>query len=86
MWYSNGTKEVMLLHVAGTLDAIKKRGHFKAYNEAQAAYMEQKEAVKLAKASLSLLDRASEGSGKSRKTLKKAKEAEGKSKEANGTT
>jgi hypothetical protein len=42
--------------------------------------------VKSAEASLSLLDRASKGSGKSRKTLKKAKEAEGKAKEAEGMT
>ncbi len=40
--------------------------------------MGQKEAVKLAKACLSLLDGASKGSGKSRKTLKKTKEAKGR--------
>jgi hypothetical protein len=51
----------MLMHVMATLDAIKKCGRFKAYNEAQATYVEQKEAVKLAKASLSLLDRTSKG-------------------------
>jgi hypothetical protein len=39
-----------------------------------------------AKASLSLLDRASEGSRKSRKNSKKSKEAEAKSKEADGAT
>jgi hypothetical protein len=49
VWYGNGTKEAMLMHVMATLNAIKKRGHFKAYDEAQAAYVEQKEAVKLAK-------------------------------------
>jgi hypothetical protein len=27
-WYSNGAKEAMLIHVMGTLDATKKRGHF----------------------------------------------------------
>jgi hypothetical protein len=86
VWYSNGTNEAMLMHVTGTLDAIKKRCYFKLYDKAQAAYMEQKEAVKLAKATLSLLDRASKGSGKSRKSLKKAKEAEAKSKEADGAT
>ncbi len=51
------------MHVKATLDAIKKRGHFTAYDEAQVAYVEQKEAVKSAKASLSLLDGASKGSG-----------------------
>ncbi len=40
----------------------------------------------MAKASLSLLDGTSKGSGKSRKTLKKAKEATGKAKEANDAT
>jgi hypothetical protein len=64
-----------LIHMTATLNAIKKRGHFKAYKEAQALYMEQKEAVKSAKASLSLLDGASKGLGKSKKTSKKAKEA-----------
>jgi hypothetical protein len=86
VWYNNGTKEAMLMHVTATLDAIKKHRHFKAYNEAQAAYVEQKEAVKLAKASLSLFDKASKGSGKSKKISKKAKEANAKSKEANDAT
>jgi hypothetical protein len=86
MWYGNRTMEAMFMHVMAILDAIKKHYHFKDYNKAQAAYVEQKEAVKLAKDSLSFLDRASKGSGKSRKTLKTAKEAKGKSKKANGTT
>jgi hypothetical protein len=76
MWNS-GSKEAMLIHMTATLDAIKKRGHFKAYKEAQALYVEKKEAVKLAKASLSLIDGASKGLGKSKKTSKKAKEAKG---------
>jgi hypothetical protein len=42
--------------------------------------------VKSAKAGLALLDGTSKGSGKSSKKLKKAKEAEAKSKEANGAT
>jgi hypothetical protein len=67
----------MLMHVTVTLDAIKKRGHCKAYNEAQALYVKQKEVVKLAKAGLSLLDGASKGSGKSMKTLNKVKKAKG---------
>jgi hypothetical protein len=65
------------MHVTATLDAIKKHGHFKAYKEAQALYVEKKEAVKSAKASLSLLDRASKGLRKPKKTSKKAKEAKG---------
>ncbi len=77
--WSSSTKKAMFMQVTVTLDAIKKRGHFKAYGygEAQAVYVEKKEAVKLAKASLSLLDGASKGLGKSKKTLKKAKEAKG---------
>jgi hypothetical protein len=75
--WNSGTMEAMLMHVAATLDAIKKRGHFKAYEEAQVLYVEKKEAVKSAKTSLSLLDGASKGSCKSKKTLKKAKEAKG---------
>jgi hypothetical protein len=71
------------MHVTVILDAIKIRGHFKDYNEPQAAYMKQKEAVKSAKASLSLLDGASKGLGKLRKNSKKSKEAKTKSKEAN---
>ncbi len=86
VWYNNGTKEAKLMHVTATLNAIKKHGHFKDCNEAQAAYVEQKIAVKSAKASLSLLDGASKGSGKLRKNSKKANQAEAKSKEADGAT
>ncbi len=75
--WNSGTKEAMLMHMTVMLDAIKKHGHFKAWEEAQALYVEKKEAVKLAKASLSLLDKASKGFGKSKKTSKKAKEAKG---------
>jgi hypothetical protein len=86
VWYDNGTKEAFLMHVTAVLNVIKKRGHFKDYKEAQKAYVEQKEAVKSAKAGLAFLDRASEGLGKSSKKSKKAKEAEAKSKEADGAT
>jgi hypothetical protein len=34
------------MHVTAALDAIKKRGHFKDYKNAQKACVEQKEAVK----------------------------------------
>jgi hypothetical protein len=74
------------MHVMAVLDAIKKCGHFKDYKEAQKAYVEQKEAVRSAKACLALLDRASKGSGKLRKSSKKAKEAEAKSKESDGAS
>jgi hypothetical protein len=86
LWYNNRTKEAFLMHVMVVLDAMKKHGHFKDYENAQKAYVEQKEAVKSAKAGLALLDGTSEGSGKSSKKSKKAKEAETKSKEANEAT
>jgi hypothetical protein len=64
VWYNNGTKEAFLMHVMAVLDAIKKRGHFKDYKNAQKSYVEQKEAVKSAKAALALLGGTSEGLGK----------------------
>jgi hypothetical protein len=58
----------------------------KGQENAQKAYVEQKEAVKSAKAGLAMLDKTSKGSGKLSKKSKKAKEAEAKSKEADGAT
>jgi hypothetical protein len=49
------------MHVMMVLDAIKKRGHFKDYEKAQKAYVEHKQVVKSAKASLALLDGTSKG-------------------------
>jgi hypothetical protein len=43
-----------LMHVSSALNAIKKRGTFKAYKEANKAYVEQKEVAKQAKAALAL--------------------------------
>ncbi len=80
--YDNKTKEAFLMHVTAVLDTIKKRGHFKDYQDTQKAYVEKKEAVKSAKAGLALLDRASEGLEKSSKKSKKAKETKAKAKEA----
>jgi hypothetical protein len=74
------------MHVMAVLDGIIQCGNFKDYKEAQAAYIEQKEAVKSTKTGLALLDGASEGLGKLRKNSKKAKEAKAKSKDANGVT
>ena len=76
MWNS-GKKEAMLMHMMATLDAIKKRGHFQEYDTALALYVSKKEAAKQVKAGLSLLDKAGKGLEKSKKSLKKAKEAEG---------
>ncbi len=72
-----GTHEAFLMHVSTALHAIKKRGTFKAYKEACEAYVEQREAVKHAKAALALLnDPASKGEKKSEQASKKlSKEA-----------
>jgi hypothetical protein len=43
------------VHVSTALNAIKKRGTFKAYKEAHEAYVEQCEVAKQAKAALALL-------------------------------
>jgi hypothetical protein len=47
------------------------------FEEAQALYVAKKEAAKQAKAGLSLRDGAGNGSGKSKKSSKKAEEAKG---------
>jgi hypothetical protein len=54
IWHT-GTHEAFLMHVSTALDTIKKRGTFKAYKEAVKAYVEQRNAVKQAKAALALL-------------------------------
>ncbi len=79
MWNS-GTKKAMLMLVMATLDTIKKCGHFQEYDTALALYMSEREAAKQVKAGLSLLDQASKSLGKFKKSLKKAKEAEGMTK------
>jgi hypothetical protein len=61
VWYNNGTKEAFLMHMTVVLDAIKKRGHFKDYKDAQKAYGERKEAGKPAKAGLALLTEPAKG-------------------------
>jgi hypothetical protein len=53
IWHCE-TREVFLMHMSSALDAIKKRGTFKAYKEAHEAYVEQCEVAKQAKADLSL--------------------------------
>jgi hypothetical protein len=54
IWHC-GTHEAFLMHVSPTLDAIKKRGTFKAYKEAHKAYVDQHKAAKQAKAAMALL-------------------------------
>ena len=41
IWHC-GASKAFLMHVSSALDAIKKRGTFKAYKEAHEAYVEQK--------------------------------------------
>ncbi len=65
------------MQVTATLDTIKKCGHLQAFKEAQVLYVAKKEAAKQAKAGLSLLNKVGAGSGKSKKSSKKAKEAKG---------
>ncbi len=36
-WHSE-TRKAILMHIESTLDAIEKRGHFKAHEEANKAY------------------------------------------------
>jgi hypothetical protein len=68
-------RKALLIHMGSALDAIKKRGCFKAHDEVNEAYVEQRELVKQAKATLTKLDgTTSKGAGTSKKLSKKHKE------------
>jgi hypothetical protein len=54
IWHC-GMCEAFLMHVSSALDAIKRRGTFKACKEAHEAYVEQRVVAKQAKAALALL-------------------------------
>jgi hypothetical protein len=54
IWHC-GTCKAFLVHMSTALDAIKKQGTFKAYKEAQEAYMEQCKVAKQAKVALAIL-------------------------------
>jgi hypothetical protein len=72
IWHCR-THEVFHMHVSSALNAIKKRGTFKAYKEAHKAYVDQREGAKQANATLALLlALTSEG----KKASKKASEKE----------
>jgi hypothetical protein len=78
IWHC-GIGEAFLMHVSTALDAIEKRGTFKAYKGAHEAYVEQHEALKQAKANMSLFTTtASEGEKAKKGTEKTPKEASGK--------
>jgi hypothetical protein len=75
IWHS-GTCKAFLMHVGSAMDRIEKQGRFKAHEEAHEDYMEQHDLVKQAKAALAELDgTTSEGTGASKKSSKKHKEA-----------
>jgi hypothetical protein len=60
------------MHVSSALDAIKKRGTFKAYKEAHEAYVEQRKVAEQVKAALALLTApTSEGKKASEKVSEK---------------
>jgi hypothetical protein len=69
------------MHVSSALDAIKKRGTFKAYKEAHEAYVEQHDVAKQAKANMSLFTTPTSKGEKANKkgTEKASKKASGKS-------
>ncbi len=72
IWHC-GTHKAFLIHVSSALNAIKKRGTFKAYKEAHEAYKEQRKVAKQPKAALALFTApTSEG----KKASKKASEKE----------
>jgi hypothetical protein len=78
IWHC-GTREAFLMHVSSAIDAIKKRGIFKAYKEAHEAYVEQRDAAKKAKANTNLFaTTVSEGKKAKKGTEKTSKEASGK--------
>ncbi len=78
IWHCR-TCEAFLMHVSSALDTIKKQGTFKAYKEAHEAYVEQREAMKEAKANMSLFTTtASKGEKAKKETEKTSKEASGK--------
>jgi hypothetical protein len=75
IWHS-GTHNTFLIHMGSSLDAIKKRGHFKAHDKANEAYVEQCELGKQPKATLAKLGRTtSKSAGTSKKPSKRHKEA-----------
>jgi hypothetical protein len=79
IWHC-GTRKAFLMHLSSALDAIGKRGTFKAYKEAHEAYIEQQEAAKEAKVNMQLFAAtASEGEKAIKKgTEKTSKETSGK--------
>jgi hypothetical protein len=74
IWHC-GTCKAFLMHVSSALNAIGKRGTFKAYKEAHEAYVEHQEATKEAKVNMQLFaTAASEGEKAIKKGTEKTSE------------
>jgi hypothetical protein len=72
IWHC-GTRKAFLMHVSSALDTIKKWGTFKAYKEANKAYVEHWEVAKQAKADMALFTApTSKGKKSSKKSFEKA--------------
>ncbi len=68
----SGMREA-LIHVGSTLEAIERKGYFKAYKKANKAYVEHCGRVKQAKAQLAKLDDSTDGEvGPTKKSTKKS--------------
>jgi hypothetical protein len=79
IWHC-GMREAFLMHLSSALDVIEKQGTFKAYKEAQGAYVEQRNVAKQAKADMNLFATPTSKGKKATKkgTEKASKEASGK--------
>jgi hypothetical protein len=67
VWQENGTREAFLMHMTAVLNAIRKRDHFGDYEKAAHKYQEANEAIKSARASLSLLEDTEKKANKEKK-------------------
>jgi hypothetical protein len=92
IWHC-GTCEAFLMHVSSALNAIEKRGTFKAYKEAHEAYVEQCKVAKQAKAALALLlaptskgEKASEKASEKEPAKKSSKKEKASKKTREGAT
>jgi hypothetical protein len=68
IWHS-GTHEAFLIHVGSALEAIERKGYFKADEESNKVYTEQCSAIKQAKVQLAELD---DSTGKEARTSAKS--------------
>jgi hypothetical protein len=65
--------KAFLIHVGSALEAIKRKGYFKAYKESNEAYVEHCGRIKLAKAQLAKQDDSTNGeAGPPEKSTKKS--------------